>query len=136
MVGTAILDTITSGGRTEDTRKGNNDTSSSSSTILEDPVGHIFLKNLIHMKDDEEGGTATSSLAHGRELSFATMFYSKFKGKLMEKVAFCNRGAFVLEALTNAPEVKEDVLRELRKHKVNIKKHANQKGFEVLLQKL
>jgi len=55
---------------------------------------------------------------------------------LMEKVAFCNRGAFVLEALTNVPEVKEDVLRELRKHKGNIKKHANQKGFEVLLQKL
>jgi len=136
MVGTAILDTITSGGWTEDTRKGSNDTSSSSTSILEDPVGHIFLKNLIHIKDNEEGGTATSSLAHGRELSFATMFYSKFKGKLMEKVAFCNRGAFVLEALTNVPEVKEDVLRELRKHKGNIKKHANQKGFEVLLQKL
>lgn len=131
IIGKAILDTITSRS-TQDTRKDGDDANARS--ILEDPVGHIFLKNLIHAKDDE--GTGTSSTTNGGEISFANMFYSKFKGKLMEKVAFCNRGAFVLEALTNVPEVKEHVLRELRKHKVHIRKQSNQKGFELLLQKL
>ena len=56
----------------------------------------------------------------------------------MEKVAFCNRGAFVVEALTHTPELIDEVLKELRKSKAQIKKRAasKQKGFEVLLQKL
>mmetsp|Transcript_11576 Transcript_11576/g.16632 ORF Transcript_11576/g.16632 Transcript_11576/m.16632 type:complete len:620 (-) Transcript_11576:44-1903(-) len=98
-----------------------------SPSIFEDPIGHRFLKNLILAETKDNN-----------EVSFAAMFYSHYAGKLMSSVAFCNRGAFVVEALAQSnSKISEKVKKELKESKKEIKKLAKtQKGFEALDKKV
>lgn len=89
--------------------------------ILEDPVGHLTLKQTFlsesrkELDDDDDDG-----------FTLARTFYSKFQNSLGD-IACSNRGAFVLSALMRTCVGKE-VREALRDHEKNIAKLANGRG--------
>mmetsp|Transcript_35671 Transcript_35671/g.42601 ORF Transcript_35671/g.42601 Transcript_35671/m.42601 type:complete len:624 (+) Transcript_35671:60-1931(+) len=88
----------------------NNKSPSSELSILEDPIGQMTIKNLILFECEKQ------SDADSNELSLAHVLYEKYKGKLLEKIAGSNRGAFVLAAMIAAvPEVSEEVSSNMKK---------------------
>lgn len=91
-------------------------------SLFEDATAHLFLKNMFLSECDDEAGKggATTKRAYYKSdevtksgISFASKFFSTFKGRLMTDVASSNRGAFVISALGNVSCVKEQVKKEL-----------------------
>jgi len=72
--------------------------------ILEDPIGQMTIKNMILFESENQ------SKEDFNKVSVAQVLFETFKGKLLEKIGFSNRGAFVLAAMTAAvPEVNEEL---------------------------
>jgi len=102
-------------------------------SIFEDVVGHRFVKNLLLMECDEAKGLKKRNYKNVDGFSFASIFYSKFKGRLM-LIASSSRGAFVVASLARIRVVKNAVKNELLNDIKPIKvKAKDTKGLEVLL---
>jgi pumilio family protein 6 len=117
-------------------------------SVFEDPVAQIFIKNVILLEVVEanlaknESNKKINKWSQERVeqykksgISFAANLYNEYKGSLLDKVGFCNRGAFVLEALCRVDSTGSKVKKELSKESSKMAKLGKkQKGFECLTQ--
>lgn len=72
--------------------------------MFEDVAGQRFLTKILFLEKQSSSN----------EISFASIFYDRFKGSLMD-VASSQRGASLLQTLVKVPAVREDVVKELKK---------------------
>jgi len=107
------------------------------SPLFEHPVAHLLLKNIILAESAEIAQNNLQSTGHSdssETASLASEIYSLYKGSLLNSIASSNRGAFVLVAMAMAPNVDEDVKKELQMDKQIITTKASSiAGFEALL---
>ena len=106
------------------------DSSEDTTSIFEHPIGHLAMKLIVACD------TISST---NKENSVSSILYKKYPGKLLEKIASSNRGAFILVAMTEIDEkVKEEVsksdIRKLIKSRKKEKKPVA--GYEALLKAL
>jgi len=112
-----------------DTCGDNSDEKSSSLSMLEDVVGHMTIKNIIvHESEIQAKGDSNDVL-------LARALYEKYKENLLNKIAYCNRGAFVLLAMNEVvPEVKIEIGSKMNKIQKIIDAGSNSSaGYHALM---
>eukprot|EP00551_Chaetoceros_affinis_P006113 CAMPEP_0203670650 /NCGR_PEP_ID=MMETSP0090-20130426/6661_1 /ASSEMBLY_ACC=CAM_ASM_001088 /TAXON_ID=426623 /ORGANISM="Chaetoceros affinis, Strain CCMP159" /LENGTH=636 /DNA_ID=CAMNT_0050535557 /DNA_START=100 /DNA_END=2010 /DNA_ORIENTATION=- len=108
------------------------DQNTTTMSMFEHPIGHLSLKNIILNESASSSNTK-------RENSLSSEVYLRYKGKLVEKIASSNRGAFVLAAMAEADDNarKEISINEIKKLIQVCKKDKKPvAGFEALLKVL
>lgn len=99
------------------------------SSMLEDVIGHMTVKNMIvHESESQSKGDSNDIL-------LARALYEKYKGKLLDTIACSNRGAFVLLAMSEVlPEVKAEIGSKKNKIQKIIKAGSNSSaGYHALM---
>merc|ERR1712150_78998 len=109
-----------------DEGRSDSDNERGQSSIFEDRVGHLAIKNLL-LCDIESETQKDDGKDEEKVTFFALEFYSKFKTRLLD-VAQSNRGAFIVSALCTVPTTRSDAIKELKEHSKNIRKLAEGDG--------
>ena len=110
--------------------------------VFEDPITHLVIKTIVMYEVEDEELTKKLTQKSNPErlkkyrdtgISVAKELYNEYKGSLMDKIGFCNRGAFVLEAMCHVKGVGNDVKKELAVSVGKLEQLGKEhKGFECL----
>jgi len=101
-------------------------TDDAATSLFEDRVGHIVIKNMIGM--DAEKSAATDTNSNEKDGSnFSQKLFERTSDRLMD-VAASNRGAFVLTGLCKVKPLRKDVISKLQSSKKKLQKLSKGKS--------